>query len=49
MDLELESRRPLEGVFGRGADGRPARTSYSRSGVRVSGQSWPGTRMEDPD
>jgi hypothetical protein len=36
-------------VFGRGADGRPARTSYSRSGVRVSGQSGPGTRMEDPD
>ena len=24
MDLELESRRPLEGVFGHASDGRPA-------------------------
>ena len=49
MDLELESRRPLEGVFGHASDGRPAQTSNSRSGVRVSGQSRYGTRMEDPD
>ncbi len=42
MDLEMESRRPLEGVFGRGSGGRPEWTSHSRSGVRVSGQSCPG-------